>query len=566
MKLFKKIMALAIAMVMMLSMSISVFAATVEIKDSDDYVADRTFKAYQVFDADWEGGKLTNLTAGEGINWTGEGLWTKIQALGGDFAAVDSADKLLTALDGKATADGEKVAKILKDYVVAAKAITVANDGTLEDGYYIIIDETTLGDNDVANAALLQVAGDKVTINVKTDKPSIVKKIDGDTDADTATTGLVDTNNGQVNDLVPYVITSTVPATTYYDKYYMEFNDTVSSGLDISAKDATGDAAFSDYKVYVDSAEMDASKYTLTVDPTARTIKVAFTDVKGLDGKVLKLTYKAKINANAKVGTTGNPNEVTLKYTNSPDHSGDGEYNNEDYLSETPKDVVITYLTGIQILKVDAKTNAPLEGAEFQIVGARTVASKVTGIKFTEDAQGTYYKLATGAYTTTAPTDATAARYDTAASGKKYKKESFTEVKTETQDVKVSAISGADGIIKFDELGAGQYTITELLAPDGYNALEDPIVFTITYTAPTGEPAEGTETCTWDKTGVSGVDGDKVVFDSASGLFKVTIGNNSGATLPSTGGIGTTIFYIIGAILVIGAGVVLVTRRRMSAN
>ena len=227
---------------------------------------------------------------------------------------------------------------------------------------------------------------------------------------------------------------------------------------------------------------------------------------------------------------------------------------------QTPKQEQLVIRT-----KVDAKTNAPLEGAEFQIVGARTVASKVTGIKFTEDAQGTYYKLATGAYTTTAPTDATAARYDTAASGKKYKKESFTEVKTETQDVKVSAISGADGIIKFDELGAGQYTITELLAPDGYNALEDPIVFTITYTAPTGEPAEGTETCTWDKTGVSGVDGDKVVFDSASGLFKVTIGNNSGTTLPSTGGIGTTIFYVLGAILVLGGTVVLVTRRRMAA-
>ena len=356
-----------------------------------------------------------------------------------------------------------------------------------------------------------------------------------------------------------------VPTTTYYDKYYMEFNDTVSAGLDISAKDATGDAAFSDYKVYVDSAEMDSSKYTLIVDTTARTIKVAFTDVKGLDGKVLKLTYKAKINANAVVGTTGNPNEVTLKYTNSPDHSGDGEYNNDNYTSETPKDVVITYLTGIQILKVDAKDNAPLEGAEFQIVGSRNVASKVTGIKFTEAADGTYYKLATGAYTTTAPTDATADRYDTAASGKKFKKESFTEVKTETQAVKVSAISGADGIITFSELGAGEYTITELLAPDGYNKLENPIAFTITYTAPEVEPAEGTETCTWD-TSVSGVDGSNVTFDSSTGLFKITVENNSGTTLPSTGGIGTTIFYIIGAMLVIGAGVVLVTRRRMSAN
>ena len=114
-------------------------------------------------------------------------------------------------------------------------------------------------------------------------------------------------------------------------------------------------------------------------------------------------------------------------------------------------------------------------------------------------------------------------------------------------------------------MGAGEYTITELLAPDGYNKLENPIAFTITYTAPEVEPAEGTETCTWD-TSVSGVDGSNVTFDSSTGLFKITVENNSGTTLPSTGGIGTTIFYIIGAILVIGAGVVLVTRRRMSAN
>ena len=119
----------------------------------------------------------------------------------------------------------------------------------------------------------------------------------------------------------------------------------------------------------------------------------------------------AKINKDAVVGVDGNPNEVILKYTNSPDHSGNGEFDREEYTSETPKDVVITYLTGIKILKIDADTEDPLEGAEFQISGTRTVASVVSGTFFEEATDGTYYKLKNGSYTTDAPTDATTDKY-----------------------------------------------------------------------------------------------------------------------------------------------------------
>ena len=553
-KTFKKMISLMIALALVLAMGLTTMAATVEVIDSDDYVADRTFKAYKVFDGDYEDGKLVNLTAGDGIDWDNVD-WEAIQAIGTDFGEVDSANALITALNGKDTATGEKVAKVLKD-ATAGNGTTVENGSTLDDGYYIIIDKTELNDNDVANAALLQVAGDKVTINVKTDKPKIEKKIDGNKDIDSATTGLVDTNNGQVNDLVPYVITSTVPVTTYYDNYYMEFVDTVSSGLDISALDATGDAAYSDYKVFVDDVAMDATQYELTVN--GRQISVKFKNVKGLDGKVLKLTYNAKINKDAVVGVDGNPNEVILKYTNSPDHSGNGEFDREEYTSETPKDVVITYLTGIKILKIDADTEDPLEGAEFQISGTRTVASVVSGTFFEEATDGTYYKLSNGSYTTDAPTDATTDKY--ASTTTKYKKTVLDKVvKEETTAVKVSAVSGSDGTIIFNDLGAGTYTFTEIAAPEGYNKLETPISVTISFTAPTGEIKTGEEQCTWT------AEGDGAEFDSATGTVTVTIENNSGSTLPSTGGMGTTLFYILGAVLVLGAGVVLISRRRMEA-
>ncbi|MBQ9028372.1 MAG: LPXTG cell wall anchor domain-containing protein [Lachnospiraceae bacterium] len=103
-----------------------------------------------------------------------------------------------------------------------------------------------------------------------------------------------------------------------------------------------------------------------------------------------------------------------------------------------------------------------------------------------------------------------------------------------------------------------KYTFTEIAAPNGYNKLEEPVTVTISFTAPS-KAKDGTEKCEWK------ADGDSV-FDSENGIVTVTIENNAGSTLPSTGGIGTTMFYIIGTIMVIGAGVVLISRRRMNVQ
>ena len=150
-----------------------------------------------------------------------------------------------------------------------------------------------------------------------------------------------------------------------------------------------------------------------------------------------------------------------------------------------------------------------------------------------------------------------AALYDATATGKLYAK---TETVSSTQGKtsnKISMTTGDDGTVKFTGLGAGTYTIHET-APDKYNAVDD-ITVRITCTEPQ-TITDGTETCTWDFV-VGGshdtsTDGNHIV---------ITIDNFKGATLPSTGGIGTTIFYVLGAILVLGGTVVLVTRRRMAA-
>ncbi len=115
---------------------------------------------------------------------------------------------------------------------------------------------------------------------------------------------------------------------------------------------------------------------------------------------------------------------------------------------------------------------------------------------------------------------------------------SVTWVDTIADATELTTTTGTDGnVISFTGLGKGTYTLVENTVPTGYNGAAD-VTFTVA--------------------------GDNYTTTNLEQTAEVT--NNKGAELPSTGGIGTTIFYIIGAILVIGAGVLLVTRRRMSSN
>lgn len=99
----------------------------------------------------------------------------------------------------------------------------------------------------------------------------------------------------------------------------------------------------------------------------------------------------------------------------------------------------------------------------------------------------------------------------------------------------------ASGVAKFEGIKAGAYSLVETKAPDGFNVLTAPYAITV---------SNGTSTTELEVTDAN--------------IFQIE--NFTGTELPSTGGIGTTIFYLIGAILVIGAGVVFITRRRMHSD
>lgn len=121
-----------------------------------------------------------------------------------------------------------------------------------------------------------------------------------------------------------------------------------------------------------------------------------------------------------------------------------------------------------------------------------------------------------------------------------------TVVPTDGDRTTAVAIIDDDGRITFTGLGAGKYTISESNTPAGYNTIAD-IVFTVSF-----DP----DTKTFSA--------DNDISLGANNTLETTIVNKKGSLLPSTGGIGTTIFYIVGAILVIGAGVILVAKKRMS--
>ena len=133
----------------------------------------------------------------------------------------------------------------------------------------------------------------------------------------------------------------------------------------------------------------------------------------------------------------------------------------------------------------------------------------------------------------------------------KYKKTTTETVEETTNHVSQDLAVNADGTLNFEGLGAGTYVIKETVVPDGYTKAQD-VTVVITF---------DNENQTFTAT----VNNEEAAADATTNLFPVDVINVAGNTLPSTGGIGTTIFYVVGALLVLGAGVVLITRRRMDA-
>ena len=514
MKQMKKIASILLILTVVLTMTVgTAFAATVTVP-SDGILKDHSFTAYQVFSGREENGVLSDVKWGNGINSTSFLAALKADTtFGSQFTDCADAAAVAKVLGSNNTNSdlANKVAELAYANKTDTGTALTSGDNTLDDGYYLIVDTTAnVGEGGAYNKALLQVVGN-INITVKTDAPTLEKKVlEGNS--------YIDVADYTIGDAVPFRLIGSVPDMSRYDTYKYIFHDTLSTGLTLN---------YDTIQVYVADDKEGTNKkeitgWTKSIDGQSFTI--SFSDLKTVanvsQGKFIIVEYTATLNQNAQVGLPGNENKAKLEYSNKPDQSGTGDSANT---GNTPEDKVLVFTYELDTTKVDGENNATkLQGAEFKVKNEAgkwaivdTTTGKVTG--WAESEQG-------GSTLT----------------------------------------SGADGLFKVIGLDEGTYYLKETKAPAGYNLLATEITVVISATT-VSEWTDGQASNALTKLEVT-ADNITGTGDTSTGIAGITVANNKGATLPETGGIGTTIFYVLGAALVIGAGVLLVTRRRMNKN
>ena len=540
------------------------YTVTINKADDSNDKATHTYEAYQVFAGDLHGtgddAVLSNVVWGSGVN--GSALLDALKASSefgtpNAFASCDSAQKVAEVIDK--WSDDTKMLQKFADIVAANLSASPTVSGTAGNnkltmnapGYYFIKDKDGTLDNSELGAYtdyILKVV-DSVTIEAKEDVPAITKKI-------IESDGLKEANTASIGDSVDFQLDSKVPDMSAYNKYFYVINDTMGSGLDFKP---------STVKVYIDdmTTPINSSNYEVQTGAAADgySFQIVMKNFKknyeNKTGKAIKVTYSAELTDKADRTEKGNENKVNLTYSNNPNHEYKGE--NEpsttpgdgDVTGKTPDSNTKTYTTSLLLNKIDGADNSVLAGAKFELKGSGVNKVIIANAEsFKPDAAGTYYKLKDGTFTLTAPTPETSAQYESTET-KYILDEKSTSHSGSGENSYVEAITDNKGKLTFAGLGSGTYTLTETEAPSGYNKLANPINISIT-AAPTLEGPNWTVT----------KDGEALT--KPTGIYEFTVENNKGVTLPSTGGMGTTIFYVVGGLLVAGALVLFVVKKRMN--
>ena len=556
-RIFAIIMTLMLSMTMLFAMSVTSFAAEsypITITNSNA-TADHTYTGYQVFAGtlSTKEGKqvLSNIVWGDGVD--GAALLTELKTVEA-YANCNSAADVAKVLEGfdDDGAEIEAFADIVGKHLATGTASTASADHKTytidpgKPGYYLVKETGTNPEtNRSSSGFMIEVVG-PAEANVKDNPMTPDKNI-----LQNGTTKVKE-GTANVGDDVQFVVDSIeVPSTDGYKTFKFVMKDTLPKGLTYKSVDSV---KIGNTTLTSDKYEVKTTKDSTTGNTELRVVfKDALNLLKDHEGEGVEVKYTATVNKDAEFGNTGNKNEVVFEFTNNPDdeHTGD-DFGPDEPHGTTPKSETTTYVTKITVLKVDDK-NAAIANAVFTLSGESKNVVVTTGTHFVKDNAGTYYLLKDGTYTTTAPTAGTADKYQSTTD--KYKLESYerTELQGKNNVDIAGTASGTDGKITYEGLKPGTYTLTETGAPEGYNKITDPITFEI------GFDTEGKEFK------FEGTAPENVTLKS-DGTFEVTVVNKAGAVLPSTGGIGTVIFYVLGSALIIGCGIVLVSRRRLQNN
>ena len=431
--------------------------------------------------------------------------WGK-NGTGTEGTAVDqTALDALAAVNGKS--DTEKLTEIQKYVKLDSEKFGTVSNGnslTVPTGYYLIKDTGPVNDGEAYSLYVVQVVG-PTTISPKVGTTTSDKKVDDKNDSNTTedATTWQDSADYDIGDAVPFKLSATIAQD--YANYTHDYK------LTFHDKEDAGLSFNKDsVKVYVDGTLITTGYEVVTEGLTdGCTFEVCFANLKDIAsvkaGSIISVEYTSTLNNQAVIGSTGNKNTSHVTYTNNPNDEQAGEG------GKTPDDVVIvfTYKTIVNKVTKNPNYDPKVEGSEEYI--------PLKGAGFT-----LYKKNASGTYEAVG-----------------------SELKGE--DMTTFTWSGLDD---------GDYKLVETTTPSGYNTIPD-IEFTITATHDVSSD---------NPTLISLSGGDKFTGVISTGVVSANIENQSGAQLPSTGGIGTTIFYVLGSVLVIGAAVLLVTKKRMSTK
>ena len=422
--------------------------------------------------------------------------------------AADKAKTITTEADAKAFA--VEVAKYLTDPAAGTGTDSITVSGP---GYYLI-KNTSVGEGEVFTDYILRVVGD-VKVNPKSGKPTLDKQIRHN---ETGLWGVVGDN--QIGDTVEFRTLTTVPIVSGYTQYTYAIHDEMSAGLTSNVRsneDVTikvNDETVLDknyYTVTVD--EVNTNKFTVTVD-----VLNAIKDGKMVEGNTLYTYYTGILNEKAKVYNDGKQdNKAYLEYSNNP--------HDNKTTNKTPEKVVYDWTFKMGVKKVDGADGTPLTDAKFVLSKEKNCdlgAIDDDGQPHNTENLISLIKNSDGSYTV-APAGYNGSVVNVMTAG----------------DITINGLDDAT-----------VYYLYETKAPAGYNRLTAAVRFEITATY-----SDAGDNCTSVTATVN---------NDVQSSVSVNVRNNKGSTLPSTGGIGTTLFYVIGGGLMAVAAVLLVTKKRMN--
>lgn len=519
-KVIKKLLAALLAVAMVCAMAIPAFAY-----DTEEVRAHHSFEAFQIFKGNVnDASEISNVEWGSNITKPDEFLaqLTADPTIGGEFKTNFTAQEAVAVISKWHDSDNNSIAfarfvchYLYSDAVDRGVSIPGAGDMITipikKAGYYLIVDITDFKPGDsyhAYNSFLLNVTKDNFNLQIKPKfvKPTVEKKVYDNDD-----NGWGSSADHAINEKFQFQLIAKLPASPdpaydyraydYYDKYTVCFNDTLSDGITFDKLD-TVEITNGDGST---PQEITEGNYTLEKDGS-QSFKLSIDNVKNYvlnlnKGATITVTYTAHLNDKAAVNTANGASNGENKNSVYLQYSNNPRINTS--LDQTPESKVRVYTYQLNNTKYhdDDTPGNELAGAGFRLYSAET-CNATEEIKLKKNTDGTY------------------SRYFGTEDGE----EMFSDDK---------------GQFNVKGLDAGTYYLRETTTPKDYSACPDTtIVISATHDV--------------DHVSLSGNLNNKIINKKAGGI-----------TLPSTGGIGTTIFYVVGGGLMVAAIVLLVTKKRM---